>query len=355
MAFVTTTIALLLALARQSDEVPADRYLSMTIGISVNLQLAPLTGKTRGKFDSTMEDADDQQLATEGFKCIRFVFSPDDLVNGMPDGTFDPHRVATMLSAITMAQKAGLSVILAPRIGVRDLGAGTTTLGRIAAAIAPTEVNSTFLEICADPPNMIGEAWKLVQDSWVAAIRQNLPRHTLIVRAGDQDGPADLMKAELCTDRNVVYAFQFLQPEAFINQCLPGSQLKEDDNVNLPYPANASAVVPLIAGHSDAQKDWAMHYAREEWNGGKVTDLLHPVGDWARSKKVRVICDGFGVSQKVAVGFRAQYLQDVKTALTDAGIGWTLSEYVGTKGIFTGTPGLRTADMGVLNALGLGS
>jgi hypothetical protein len=354
MALVTTSVALLLALVNQSDEVPADRYMAMTVGISADLRLASSVGKGRLRYDANMSDVDDQQLVTEGFKCVRYVISPSELMTGSPDGALDPKRVEAMLKVVETAERSGLAVILAPHFERQDLLTASATLGRLAAALGKTDVDSTFLEICADPIGMDSPGWQIVQESWMDSIRQNLPRHTIIVRAAGKDGPADLTQLPALNDRNVVYAFQFFDPESFTNQCLPGSPIQESDKVTLPYPSSAAVIVPVISGLADSQKDWAMRYAREQWNLDKLTDMIHPVGDWARSKKVRVICDAFGVSQKVAAADRAKYLQDVKSALVDAGIGWTLSEYVGDRGIYSGVPSLRVADSGILGALGLG-
>ena len=345
--------ACLLALAPQSGEVPPDRYMSITIGISATLQLAPFTGNIKGKIDPTMSDVDDKQLAAEGFRCIRYILSPVELTGGSAGDPFKPDRVQTLLNDIQTAQMSGLSVIVAPKLQVADLASASEFLGRLAGALAKTELESTFLEVCADPLGMEPIAWDAVQSSWISAIRQNMPRHTLIVRAAGKDGPADLTSMMPLQDRNLVYAFQFGEPAAFLTQCLPGSPIQEDDRVTLPYPATVANVVEMLAGLSDEQKDWAMKYAHEEWNAVKISDLIHPVGDWSRSKKVRVICDSFGVSQKVRLSDRQTYLQDVNKALTDAGLGWTLSEYVGPRGVFTGQPGLRVPDPGLLGSIGL--
>lgn len=345
--------AALLALTQQSAEVPPDRYLSISVGITATLQLAPFTGNTKGKVDPTMSDVDDKQLAGEGFRCVRWVLSPAELTGGGVGDAFVPDRVKTLLDDIQTAQMSGLSVIVAPKFLVADLPQAASFLQRLAGALANSEVESTFVEVCAEPIGMDAAAWDAVQASWVAAIRQNMPRHTLIVRAAGKDEPADILKMTPLADKNLVYAFQFTEPQAFLSQCLPGSPIQEDDKVTLPYPATAGTVVPLIAGLSDSQKDWAMQYAQQDWNADKIGDLIHPVGDWGRSKKVRVICDSFGVSEKVALTDRQKYLTDVKAALTDAGLGWAVSEYVGPRGIFTGQPSLRVPDSGILSSIGL--
>jgi hypothetical protein len=353
MALLTTVISLILTSGTQSGEVPADRFQALATGITANLAVAPVTGSLKGKFDFSMGLTDDKQIGEAGFRAVRFVFEPADLYTPNSPEDFDPNRIAVLLKSIDEAHQSGLAVTVAPHLTRADLRNAASFLGRLAGALGKTDVDNTFLEVCSDPLGMDPAVWSLVQESWVASIRQNLPRHTLVVRAGGKDTAAELTQSTPLTDRNVVYAFQFFEPETFTNQWLPGSKLQESDNVTLPYPSNLTTIIPIVGKLDDIQKDWAVQYAREQWDALKLTDRIQPVGEWARSKRVRVICDSFGVSQKVNALDRAKYLQDLKSVFGDAGIAWTLSEYVGPRGIFSGAPGVRQADKGVISALGL--
>ena len=319
----------------------------------MEFQLAPVSKGQRGGVDPTLTETDEKQLADAGFRCIRLVFSPNELNSTTNPDTVDAGRVSVLLRTIEDARQVGLSVIVAPRLHRKDFGTAASTLGRLAGLLGNTDVNTTFLELCSEPLNMDADAWQIVEGSWVSSIRQNMPRHTLIVRAGGKDGPNDLLAFPPLDDRNLVYAFQYFEPTSFTGQWLADSPLQEADKVTLPYPATVGDIVPLISNLSDSQKDWAMQYGRERWDSTKLSETMRPIGDWSRSQKVRVLCDGFGVSQKVTASNRAKYFQDLKGALNDAGIGWTLSEYVGARGVYSGAPGVRSADSGVLAALGL--
>jgi hypothetical protein len=179
-----------------------------------------------------------------------------------------------------------------------------------------------------------------------------MPRHTLLIHPGGHDTPKDLTDSTPVSDKNVVYVFRFFDPVQFTTQWLPGSPIQEQDKVTLPYPATASSIVSSLANLSDEAKDWAMTYAKERWSSDLMTEKLRPIGDWASKRRVRVVCDAFGVSQKVAPEDRSRYFSDLRKSFEAIRVGWCVTQYVGPYGLFSGSPGNRHADSGVLPALG---
>ena len=82
---------------------------------------------------------------------------------------------------------------------------------------------------------------------------------------------------------------------------------------------------------------------------------MDAVAAWGKKNDVPLICNEFGVHRPVApADSRMRWIHDVRTALEDDGIGWTMWDYRGGFGVVwkeNGKP--AKVDDAVVEALGL--
>jgi hypothetical protein len=349
---MTIGLCLLAASALAQREAPADRFQRMSLAITVELSLGPKTGGYQKLVNSELSEDDDSQLATAGFRSVRFQIDAREL-SQEPAGPLNPTALKKLMSAIADADKAGLAVTLAPTQMGSTEDMICDFLTRFSASVSKTDPDKVFLETDAD--GLVGSAsdWAARESRRIAAIRAALPRHTLLVAYAGPTAVDDIVKSKPLPEKNLVYGFRFFEPEIFTSQCLEGALIQQRDRLALPYGLTTSDAIGLLSGAEDRLKDPVMEYARGRWNYDAIEKRLRPVGEWARSNRVWIMAESFGVSQKVSTNDRGSYLKDVRTALSADGIGWCLDEYVGPYGIYAGASGNRQADSGVLSALGL--
>jgi hypothetical protein len=94
-------------------------------------------------------------------------------------------------------------------------------------------------------------------------------------------------------------------------------------------------------------------YGDQRWDYAKLEALFRRCADWGRKHNVPVTCNEFGAYKLAPRDSRLRYIQDARKALEANGIGWTMWDYAGGFGAFSGPPGERSADREVLAALGL--
>ena len=76
--------------------------------------------------------------------------------------------------------------------------------------------------------------------------------------------------------------------------------------------------------------------------------------EWARQRKVPLICNEFGVYRSFAdPRDRAAWITDVRTTLERHQIGWTMWDYSGSFGVVTKKDAKTTQDEVTVKALGL--
>ena len=121
-----------------------------------------------------------------------------------------------------------------------------------------------------------------------------------------------------------------------------------------PRPAAGYGVAPA-ARHEPARlnrdKSQREHGLPD---AARIAAEMKQAAEWARRRRVPVVCDEFGVYREFAdPADRAAWLHDVRTALEHEGIGWTMWDYAGSFGVVTKKDGKAVADDGVLRALGM--
>ena len=117
-------------------------------------------------------------------------------------------------------------------------------------------------------------------------------------------------------------------------------------------PKSAAQVAALAPDEVDRLQ--VIRYGHEHWDVARIESEMKQAADWARRSGVPLICNEFGVFREYAdPQDRAAWLHDVRSALEQNGIGWTMWDYSGSFGVVTKNDGKAVANDGVMKALGL--
>jgi hypothetical protein len=110
------------------------------------------------------------------------------------------------------------------------------------------------------------------------------------------------------------------------------------------------AELPDAADRSDLE-----NYFLDGWNARHIQALIDEAADWARARRVPVICNEFGAYRAYTdPASRANWIRDTRPALENDGIGWTMWDYRGGFGVVTKQDGQPAqVDETVVQALGL--
>ena len=99
---------------------------------------------------------------------------------------------------------------------------------------------------------------------------------------------------------------------------------------------------------------YVVRYGLEHWDAARINAELDQVSAWAKRRNVPITCNEFGVYRKAAKPEdRARWISDVRTALEQHGMGWTMWDYSGGFGVVTKDSGRAVPDEVTLRALGL--
>ncbi len=227
---------------------------------------------------------------------------------------------------------------------------------RLAAHYANRDPDRIFFEVLNESEVNDRYRWAGIQARVAAAIREAAPRHTIIVAGANYAGIPDLLALQPLADGNIIYNFHFYEPHEFTHQGATWGLSWWSYTHGIPYPPNDAAMQALIAQVPDALDRYTLeNYWLNRWDGRHIRLLIDEAAAWARQNKVPVICNEFGVYRNNADPVsRANWLNDVRTALEADGIGWAMWDYRGGFGVVTKQDGQPAqVDGSVVGALGL--
>lgn len=337
-------------------EVSAARFERMTKGINLSHWWAQNGDYSMERLRRDVSRPDFDQLARSGFRHVRLTLEPKALDG---DG-----KTALLKRRIEDAHDAGLAVIVDchPEDGYKDEvkkdpSAWVVWWGNLAAELKEEDPNYTFFEPMNEPTFEDGTKWRETQRMAIDAIRKSAPGHTVIASGAKWSGIADLLSFEPYKDLgNVVYNFRCYDPFVFTHQGATWGWELSKFMKDIPYPSSPEAVRSALPKIENEEARKAVSgYGDERWNAQKIEDRLRPVMDWGRKNRVYVTCNEFGAYKPFApTNSRTAWIRDTRTVLEKLRIGWTMWDYQGGFGAFSGNPGNRSGDSNVLSALGLG-
>jgi endoglucanase len=302
-------------------------------------------------------ERDFAQIASAGFDHVRLPIDPEligyRLVRspGMPDSNPVLSRWVEVDKAIELAVRHGLSVIV-------DLHPEDKFQARLESE--PQVANN--LVACAKraaqrykalPPDRFAfealnepqfyrapAAYRLLADRLVAAVRSVLPQHSILVGGPRGNSLEGLLALSPLNDPNLIYTFHFYRPFIVTHQGINvGFETSEVPRFHgVPYPASrldpAVDYAPGALNPARARRE-IRAYRDQDWGSKRIRALLQLAADWATANGgVRLMCTEFGVYRPfIDPDSRYRWIRDVRRALEELGIGWTVWDYADVFGI----------------------
>lgn len=324
-----------------------------------------------------LTDSELRAIKAAGFDHLRIPVDPVALGWNPKNTSSRLSGTPRLLSAVHQVQAAGLDVVVdmhpdaATKQAIEDeqewADAYVRMWVRLAAEFKQVPAEYVAFELLNEPQyyGLLGAfEWARYQKRLVAAVRQELPRHTLIVSGRRGGGFEGLVELEPLGDANLIYSFHYYYPLIFTHQ---GASWMRDEWssarhwFDVRYPAvHALKSLPHLKGRQAVKsaKKELQDYLQTGWNRPRIEAHLQPLLAWARTYRVRVYCGEFGViRQDVDPASRYRWIADVRSLAQDQGWGWAPWNYSGDFGLTTlsntGGGERGTLEPAALRALGL--
>ncbi len=226
----------------------------------------------------------------------------------------------------------------------------------IAAEFHNTDPERVFFELLNEPEMEDDYRWGGIQAAALAEVRSVAPQHTVIISGATYSDIDNLLKLPALADRNIIYNFHFYEPHIFTHQGANWGVPFWVELRKVPYPALPKTLAAVIEPRTDDISRWRLtQYGLDHWDGERIAAEIGFAAAWAKRRGVSLTCNEFGVYRSFSdPEDRGRWLHDVRMALEENNIGWTMWDYRGGFGVVAGdSAGRRVPDQQILSALGL--
>lgn len=314
-------------------EVPRTRLERLSTGANVCRWFRYALDRPEEHYANYISDEEMRVMRAIGLRHVRLCIHPEMI--------YDPARptepIAPMLAHIDRAierfHRADLAVVLdlhnenqerlendeAWREGFLKFW------GVLARHYSKVNPEMLFLEIINEPVFTGREAdWHALQKRFVAEVRKQAPRHTIVVTGAGWGGIDGLKRLSPLEDKNLVYSFHFYDPFPFTHQGATWSSPEVRVIRDVPYPSSPEAVAHLLPTIEDERARLMVSwYGQERWNRERMSARLNEAIDWGKRHGVPLYCGEFGVFPLVAPAeSRAAWFKDFGSLLRESGVGW---------------------------------
>lgn len=312
---------------------PRDAVLSRGVNITTLFDPAP---------GASQDAADIRTLKAVGVRHVRIPFDPA-WVLSWPAGGAPDEKLRRLDSFVCAALRQGIAVILdnhGGKLHPTDASAEDVLprLGaawdRMAARYAVFTPDLMIFEALNEPAFTDGKRWEPWQRELLAHIRAAAPNHTVLLTASPDDTPWALSALTPLPDTNVAYVFHFYSPGLFTTQGANWVDPSLESVRGLRYPAEPGNVQAVANRARASHRQDLANYGRDYADTRVLLNEIDVAARWAQSHGVRLMVTEFGVfNGAVPPESRAAWLRDVRKALEQRSIGWTVWEYRGGFGI----------------------
>lgn len=284
-------------------------------------------------------DEDLALIKSIGLDHVRFPVNPDVLQAEVYDGWAEYHK------AVDRALRHDLNVIVDVhpqgdyKEALRDDPAAQeafiTFWQKLAGLFADSDPACVRFELLNEPVLPI-EKWGPLQARVLAAVREIVPEHTVVLTGGKWSGVSQLVEMEPVDDPNVVYNIHFYEPHQFTHQAATWGTEHWREMKGLPYPASEQGVQDALSKTDNpAAINDITRYGQSGWDGEKVHEEIVRAAQWAEAHGgLTLSCNEFGVYMKaVNPAHRAAWIHDVRDSLESQHIGWSMWDYAGGFGL----------------------
>jgi endoglucanase len=321
------------------------------------------SGYSKEHFETAITAEDLALIREMGFDHVRLCVDPRPMFHPAAADEISSPYLGYLDAAIKMLLDQGLSVEIdiqpdsdfKRRLERDDFVEKFTDFWRaLARHYSNLDPDRVLFEILNEPELSDRYRWYGIETKVAAAIRQAAPHHTIIATGALWSNDDNLLFLEPLRDSNVVYAFHFYEPHLFTHQGATWSVNYWRFLRGVPYPSDPENVKNAAEQLPDPVNRLAVvRYGLDRWNATRIDAEIAQVADWAKSQRVAVICNEFGVYRKYAdPDARARWITDVRTSLEAHNIEWTMWDYDGTFGLVSKTNGQPAVDERTVQALG---
>jgi endoglucanase len=355
---------------QETSSLPASRIARLRHGINASnwfAQVYDSRGYTKEHFQSWTTAEDIALIKSMGFDHVRLSVNPQPMMTNHRAGEISQEYLGSLDVAMKIILNQGLAVV----VDLHSESDFKTRLTKddsfvqefadfwraLARHYSTWDAERVFFEVLNEPEFSDQYRWSGVQAKLAAAIREGAPQHTIIATGGRWSDDDDLVFLEPLRDSNVIYNFHFYEPHIFTHQGATWSAYSWQWVKGLHYPSSPESVANVALAVPDAVDRMAViRYGQDHWNAERIDAEITQVAEWARQRRVPVMCNEFGVYRAFAEPQdRAAWIHDVRTALELHNMGWTMWDYSGSFGVVTKKDGRSVPDEITLRALGLKS
>ncbi len=154
----------------------------------------------------------------------------------------------------------------------------------------------------------------------------------------------------------MIYNFHDYDPHEFTHQGASWGPVYWTEEKAIPYPSDEAVMADRLKQISDQAARYRVKgYWLDHWDEHRIRLMIDSAAEWAGANHVPLICNEFGVYQKVAEpADRLRWIHDMRTALEADGIGWAMWDYHNGFGVAVkDKDGKSVVDPGTVEALGL--
>jgi aryl-phospho-beta-D-glucosidase BglC (GH1 family) len=356
--------------SQETSSPPASRMAHLRHGINASnwfAQVYDSRGYTKEHFQNWTTAEDIALIKSMGFDHVRLSVNPQPMMTNHRAGEISQENLAFLDVAMKMILDQGLAVVvdLHPESDFKTRLTKDDSFVQefadfwrvLARHYSTWDAERVFFEVLNEPEFSDRYRWHGVQAKLAAAIREGAPQHTIIATGGRWSDDDDLLFVEPLRDPNVIYNFHFYEPHIFTHQGATWGAYSWQWVKGLHYPSSPESVANVALAVPDAVDRMAViRYGQDHWNAERIDAEITQVAEWARQRRVPVMCNEFGVYRAFAEPQdRAAWIHDVRTALELHNMGWTMWDYSGSFGVVTKKDGRSVPDEITLRALGLKS
>jgi aryl-phospho-beta-D-glucosidase BglC (GH1 family) len=266
-----------------------------------------------------LSDADLDYLRDVGVRSVRLFLWPkygdrwNYLTPGKPMDPDHNPEVARVSKFVARVTKRGLAIILVPFGG--PFYQPDQTDASLAMQVGWFEEfadyarrhwkpDKVLIETWNEPQIPTAEAWRKVESALIAAVRRKAPKFTVVATTLNWSAADELVKTQAYMDKNIIYDIHFYAPMEFTHQGMPWMGPYFTGLCHNPYPGT---------------KGFDAEHIRQN---------LNAAAEWAKRQHAQVVIGEFGAGNLCSTPEdKAAYLQDVRQAAEDLGLGWMVWDF----------------------------